>query len=291
MKGRTNGPAGVRLYRTLLLLLPAAFRARHGRAMQEAFLDLYQEARGGGTCAVARLWLKETFDLCRSAMRLRSGLRVEQNRAAHMFRTFRDDASLARRATTRRPAFLLLAAVTLALGVGATTAMYSALKAVVLDPLPFREPERLVVPWQTMGSEGAMIGLEASEVRRLEAAPGLFEAVEEYGVGSATLTGVSQEPAPVLTMAITPGLPTMLGMSPLLGRVFSPEEVAGQGSRVLLISHALWRSAFGGRTDVVGRSLTVNGQGWTIIGVMPRRAARPNGDPRPVDLCHPGSGE
>src|SRR6185503_11535492 len=102
--------------------------------------------------------------------------------------------------------------------------------------------------------------------------------LEEFSSGNLTLTD-GREPLRVQTIRMSSNLPTLLGTPPLLGRPFTREETAA-GANVLLLSHALWRSRYGGRADVIGQALVADGKSWTIIGVMPADAARPNGDPR-----------
>ncbi|MEX0907620.1 MAG: ABC transporter permease, partial [Gemmatimonadota bacterium] len=282
-------------YRMLLRLLPRAFRVRHGAAMEESFAELHAAARRGGRIAVLRLWLREALDLCRAAGTVRAAdaaLAAEARRPnsrRHILGSFRDDARLAVRATLRNRAFFVLAAVTLGLGVGATTAMYGAFRAVVLDPLPFAEPERLAVPWLIMGA-GALIGLGREDTEALHLLPALFSGVEEFGPGAVTATGAA-EPVRMQAVWMTPGLPALLGTPPVLGRTFTSEEVARAGTRVLLLSHALWQSWFDGREDVLGRTIEVDGASRTIIGVMPPRAARPDGAARAVDVWLPLSDE
>jgi putative ABC transport system permease protein len=286
-----GGGASARLYRVLLLILPAWFRRRHGDAMEDAFAELHVGARHAGTGALLLLWLREAADLVRTSVALRVGRRTVpgMRRAVprlHVVGVLRDDVQLAFRAIRRQRAFFLLAAMTLGLGVGATTAMYSALEAVVLEPLPFPDPERLVVPWRTMSSAGALISLERDEVELLRAERSVFEQIEEFSTGALTITG-GDEPARVQTVKMTPRLPSLLGMQPVLGRTFSADELVGDGARVLLLSHAFWRTHFGGRRDVIGAQLRADGEAWTIVGVMPAGAARPDGDPRVVDLWLP----
>jgi predicted permease len=114
----------------------------------------------------------------------------------------------------------------------------------------------------------------------------VFAAIEGMTAGSATVTDFEQ-PERVLTLKVTAGLPALIGVQPSLGRMFTGDELAGDGRRVLLLSHATWRRRFAGRMDVLGRDLHVDGQSWTIIGVMPPNAVRPASDPRPVDLWLP----
>lgn len=198
----------------------------------------------------------------------------------------RDCRQTARSLVFRRPLFAATVVGTLSLGIGASTVMYSALRAVVLDPVPFSEPEGLVVPWMTMGDEGELIGLDRREIEALKAQSGLFEAVEAYMTGAVTAQADGNGAELVATQRISAGLPHMLGISPVIGRVFTVEEVAGR-SPVVILSYDYWKKWYEGRANVLGSSIAIDGESWTIIGVMPDRAGRVDGDARQVDLWQP----
>lgn len=286
--------------------------------MEETFAELLARERGAGRRAVIQLVLREAWDLTRTGVTLRrmkrrstplasrpgvsppshphpgvapprrGSSRGRRGDRGSLTAALLDDLRLALRSTTRHPGFFALAALTLALGLGAATAMYSALKAVVLNPLPFPEAERLVLPVATMGSGGPTIGFvnERHQVAALREERGIFGEVEEFGWGTVTLTD-GDEPKHVSVINVTPGLASLLGIRPVVGRMFSSDEVAGDGARVLLLSHAFWRDRFGGDRDVLGRTVRADGESWTVIGVMSARAASPDGDGRPVDLWLP----
>ena len=286
-----------RRYRRLLRLLPDGFRRRHGEAMEEVFLALHAHARHSGLRTLIALWLRESRDLARTGLSLRrqahrSAVLGERSNGSGRLSTLgslRDDWRLALRATTRHRAFFLLAALTLALGVGATTAMYSALRTVVIEPFPFPNADRLVTLHRLMGTPTgarAYLGLEPEDVAALREQREVFEGIEGQTGGSATLTGVDA-PERVLIFRMTAGLPDLIGLRPVLGRTFTREELVGDGQRVLLISHAMWRRRFAGGSDVLGKVLHIDGEAWTIVGVMPRNAVPPTSNPRAVDLWLP----
>src|SRR5690606_34541626 len=236
--------------------------------------------------AVVRLWVRGSFDVLRTGVSLRLGAYERSAHRRPLLSTLRDDFRYAVRSLVRHPAFVLLATLTLALGIGATTAMYSARRVVVLDPLPYDRPDQLVVPWSTMGSSGAMVSLEKPVIAALRERRDVFAAIEEYAGGATTITGHG-EPRRVRVLRMSAGLPSLLGLEPLIGRTPSAAETAGAGERVVLLSHALWRDLYGGRRDIVGTSLYADGEPWTIIGVMPPRAPRPDGLPIAIDLWTP----
>jgi putative ABC transport system permease protein len=296
---RTVADRAKRRYGLLLRLVPADFRARHAAAMEDAFAALHARARGAGIRAVLMLWLRESWDLALTGLSLRlrerrqltldvqHRARSRSARSLSVLGTLRDDWRFAVRATTRHRGFFFLAAITLALGIGATTAMYSALKAVVLEPFPFPGAERTVLLQRTMGTSGrAFFGLEMEDIALLRDQRDVFERIVGMSSGTATLTSFG-EPQRVLTLKMTADLPAFIGVQPVVGRTFTHEELAGDGQRVVLISHAMWRRRFAGRRDVLGEPLRIDGQSSIIIGVMPRDAVRPQSDPRPVDLWLP----
>ena len=298
--GRPSSERETRRYRLLLRMLPMEFRARHGAAMEDAFAALHAHAVGLGLRAVIALWLREGWDLARTgvSLRVRSRRRSAHGRTQASTDTssrrlsflgsLRDDWRLALRATTRHRGFFVLAALTLALGVGATTAMYSALRSVVLEPYPFPDADRLVTLHRLLGapSARAYLGLRMADIAALREQRDVFQGIEGYSSASVTLSGFDA-PERVTAFRMTAGLPALIDLRPALGRTFVPEDLAGDGQRVLLISHAMWRARFAGRSDVLGTTLQVDGQPWTIIGVMPRHAVQPTGVPRPADLWLP----
>lgn len=298
MRGGGAGPAGGegRAYRLLLRLLPAAFRREHAAAMAETFAALRESARRRGWWSVWSLYVREAWDLTRVGISLRGGAAgSRRSRKAFSVRHLadgrgrgsglREDARFAFRSATRHPGSFVLAALTLALGIGATTAIYSALKTVVLDPLPFPHAERLVLPWRTMGA--SMLTPTPAQVAALEAETKVFELTAMYGGGEVTLSGAGQQPVLLQAVRMDTALPRLMGVEPVLGRLFAPDELAGAGERVALLSYGLWRGAFGGDRGVIGRAVTLDGEPWTVIGVMPADAVRPNGEPSPVDLWLP----
>ena len=305
--GMHGTPAGraraARRYHRLLGLLPADFRARNAAAMEEAFTGLHARAQCDGQWAVITLWIREFADLARTGLSLRlrahatsrletaGALRPSRRPSARLslLGTLRDDWTLAVRATTRHRGFFLLASLTLAVGIGATTAMYSALKAVVLEPFPFPDADRMVTLHRLWGSGSgaqAWLGLGKEDIAALREAHDVFVGVEGWSTGAATLTGFDA-PERIRSFRMTPGLASLIELRPALGRSFVAEDVAGAGQRVALISQAMWRTRLDGRSDVLGMQLRIDGEPWTIVGVLPRNAVPPTADPRHFDVWLP----
>jgi putative ABC transport system permease protein len=285
-----------RAYRLLQRLLPQTLRDTHGADMEETFGLALDRARREGRMAVLRLWLREAWDHARTGVQLRRAAAAgpaknrrngDEGRRAFILTTLVDDSRHAVRAIVRQRGFFLLAALTLALGVGATTAMYSALRSVVLNPLPFPAADRLVTLSRTFGDDGAaLLGLEPAHVEALRGETGLFDGIEAYSAGAVTFIS-DDEAERIAAIRITSGVPALMGVAPHLGRNFTPDETAGDGARVALLDHHFWRNRFGSRADVLGQTVQLNGETWTIIGVMPRQAGRPDGSLQPLDVWLP----
>jgi len=178
----------------------------------------------------------------------------------------------------RRPGFALIAIATLAVGIGANAAIFSAADHVLLRPLPYDDIDRIVTLWER--------DLEQVESRR-EISPGNFlEWQERASAFSAMalaepwgfdLTG-DGPPEPVQAWAVTEGFVEVLGVQPALGRGFLPEEHLADAGTVVLISHQLWQTEFGGDPGVVGRTIELDWRPATVVGVLPRGLEHPNPD-------------
>jgi len=193
---------------------------------------------------------------------------------------------MALRSLSRAPGLFATAVVLLALGIGATTAVFSVVNTVLLAPLPYHEPQRLVRLWTEFTlRDNPQVPESVRGLNEFRTQATLFEDIAGVATGNATLTLDGRHPAQVQTAQSTWNLPQVLGISPALGRAFeeadgafSATDVApgAQGPalglaqpRVVMISHALWQSEFGGRADVVGQPIEVNGNPVEIIGVLP----------------------
>ncbi|MBI4907732.1 MAG: ABC transporter permease [Acidobacteria bacterium] len=179
------------------------------------------------------------------------------------------DAGYGLRQVRRNPAFSAIAIATLALGIGGIAAMFSAVDAVLIRPLPYGDADRLVMLWDDFTGEGRSGHMPAPaewlEWRRHNV---VFTDIAATQPGDATLSGDS-EPEQVPARKATASLWSVLGVSPLIGRVFTEEEDE-KGVRVAVISHGLWQRRYGGAPDVLGRKISVNDSPYEVIGVMPR---------------------
>jgi predicted permease len=190
----------------------------------------------------------------------------------------------------RRPAFLALALVTLALGIGATTAMFAVVHAVLLRPLPYPQPDRLVTVWTHSDLPQRQSGnpLSRTEAVEIAARARAFSGFAAYGWGPATLLG-GAEPQQVVAASVTQPFFDVLGVAPLLGRAFAVAEGTAGHDGVVVLSHGLWRQWFGGDRAVLGRKVVVDGRPRTVVGVMPPGFDPPGHAalwvPMPLDLA------
>ena len=172
------------------------------------------------------------------------------------------------RALARQPGFTLVAILTLGLGLGATTAIFSVVRASLLAPLPWSEPDRRVMIWSRWrGWDKTWVS--SAEVRDYRAARSL-RGVAVWGSGQANLTGTG-EPERVGAGQATANVFDVLGARPFIGRGFQHgEDASGTGARVVVLSFSLWKRRFGADPSVVGRTIQIDGAGYEVIGVMPK---------------------
>ena len=171
----------------------------------------------------------------------------------------------------RNRGFAITAVVTVALGIGATTAMFSVVNTVLLRPLPFHRPERLVAigNYDTRHGDSRNLdfGMSYPDVLDIRSRSRSFSDVAAYDWSDATLTGLG-EPLHVNIANVSAGLFSLLGVQPQLGRGFKPDDDQ-PGHYVAIISQCFWRAHLNGRPTVVGRRLNLNGRAYSIVGVMP----------------------
>jgi putative ABC transport system permease protein len=166
----------------------------------------------------------------------------------------------------KQPGFTAVAVIALALGIGANTAIFSAVNAVLLRPLSFPEPERLVLVRDLQQADETPASYPEyldwkEQGRTFDDLAGAFNT-------SYSLTGRG-EPEQLLGVRVSANLLPMLGVKPVLGRNFQPEEESRSGERVVILSYSLWQRRFGGDPEVLGQNLTLSGQSFTVVGVLP----------------------
>jgi len=249
---------GERLYRRLLRLYPPSFRQRYGEGM----LDFYRERR---RAAGPGVWPRLLFDLLVSAAAER--LRAEPGTSAERItmNTLLQDLRQSLRGLARTPGFTAVVLITLALGIGANAAIFSVVNGVLLRPLPFPDPDRLVdvrhqEPYWNVSEP------EFSDYRRELG----LERLAAYTDWDANLAG-DTEPVRITGARVSDQFFAVMGVNPLMGRTFAPEEElpAQVPSPVVVISEAVWRSQFGADPAILSREIRLNGVPRRVIGVMP----------------------
>ena len=192
---------------------------------------------------------------------------VRDERGSRWLEDLALDVRYAGRTLSRRPGFTAVAAITLALGIGATTTLFGVVKSVLLTPLPYGNPEQVAVVWSAWkGFDQTWLSYDEYEAWDSE-----IPAIADVGIffDGAINIGGDGEPERIRSANVGEDVFRILGVSPLLGRGFLPEEDRPDGPNVIVLGHALWQRRFGGDAAIVGRQIQVNGEAATVVGVMP----------------------
>jgi len=241
--------------------------------------DLYERSLQGGAtaeeaCRAVLLELTEGDLLAQELRRVERPVRREPvvpgaRRRMNMFGDLWQDLRYGLRVLVKNPGFTTVAVVALALGIGANSAIFSVVNAVLLRPLPYKDPDRLVMIWEddTKGGYPRDTPAAANYIDWRDQNQ-VFEGMAAMADQSFNLTGAG-EPERIEGRRVSASLFPLLGVEPQLGRAFSPEEDQPGGSRVAVMSHGLWQRRFGADPSVIGRPLTLNGESYTVVGVMP----------------------
>ena len=165
--------------------------------------------------------------------------------------------------------FTAVAVISLALGIGANTAIFSVVNAILLKALPYKQPDRIVLVWGSVPSEGTVRSqVSATDVADWRSQNTVFEDVTTYQSYQPIMSGTGDAER-VPAMGVGDGYFRIIGAEPILGRDFTPEEQIDGKDRVIILGYGLWQSRFGGDPDVVGKSVLLSGRPHTIVGVMP----------------------
>ncbi|PYU55728.1 MAG: hypothetical protein DMG55_26825 [Acidobacteria bacterium] len=187
----------------------------------------------------------------------------------------RQDVRFGLRMLAKSPGFTTVAVLTLALAIGANTAIFSVVDAVLLRPLPFRDPARLV--WATEHFAFGPSTVVSADFPAWKDRNNAFEEIAAFGgTSGANLTGTGQ-PARVTVTNVTTGLFSMLGVQPVAGRAFLAEEGKQGREHVAVLSETLWRNSFGADPRIIGETIRLDGAGYLVVGVMPA-SLRPQAD-------------
>ena len=251
-------PLAERLYRLLIRCYPGEFRDEYEREMLEVFRERLAGDRRGGAAAIATLWGQVLADSLVRAPR------------EHLD-VLRQDVTYALRSLRRAPAFALTALLTLALGIGANTAVYSVVHAVAMRALPYQDANRLVRLWErndALDVPGFSVSLPnylswKQQARSMDLAA--------WRGGSVTFRG-SGDPVRVQSAAVAVEFFDLMSVRASAGRLFRAGDDAPSAPRIAVITEGLWRSHLGGRSDVVGSMLTIAGNGHTVVGIIPEES-------------------
>lgn len=269
-------PVAARLVRAALLLFPADFRTDWGASVEETLLDRLDSEAGGplstpgivartliGLVAAAPgVWLDR-------ASHRRSLTPAPRRRESFAMDVLLQDLRFAVRSLARRPGFALVAVATLALGIGANTAMFSVVNGVLLRPLPYPEPDQLHMIWQT--------SLDDPDERSVMSRPDIDDIAELApiaaiaGYSTSTMTMAGDEGAELVQAArVTTPLLELFDVEPVLGRDLTTDETTPEGPHRVVLGWDLWQRRFGGRADVLGQVVDLAEVPYEVVGVAPR---------------------
>ena len=196
------------------------------------------------------------------------------------------EIQFALRGLLKRPAFTAIAVLTLALGIGANTAIFSVVNAVLLRPLPLKDPDRLMTFWHSAPAKGLRhLDLNDALFAYYRERTHTFESLAAYEGGEVALTG-NGDPEVVPAAAITFNYFNVLGREPLHGRAFTAQEDTPGNNNVAILSYSLWQRRFGGNPNVVGQSISLDSNPTTIVGIMPPDFDFPDPAERPANSGH-----
>lgn len=258
-----------RVYRIAMAFLPPEFRARFADEMLDFARTRLRQARERGRAALLRESAALIVDLARSTPRLW----VDERRAAPATLPPRDDMDIFTqdlkfgvRSLFKRPAFTAVAALTLALGIGANTAIFSLVNAVLIRPLPYAHPERLVLVWGTQGDQRdqGVVYADYVDWRRLNRT---FDEIGAIRGQSMNLTGTAA-PDRVIGTFISASALRAFGARVERGRLFTDRETElATKAPVAILSHETWATRFGADPNILGKQITINGTALTVVGV------------------------
>jgi putative ABC transport system permease protein len=253
----SNPSRSQRVFRGLLRALPADFRANFGHEMEGVFADQRREAEErGGPLDFLRLWWETFLGIFRTAPR-------------EHWDILKQDCAYAARMLAKSPGFTITAVLTLALGIGANTAIFSVVHSVLLRPLPYHEGQQLVFIRQQAEKVGMPdIQFSVHEVNDYRDQNHTLAGLVEYHGMAFTLFGHG-DPERVSTGVVSANYFDVLGVKPMLGRTFEAADDASGAPPVLVLSYEYWKNNFGADQGIIGKTFQMNDKVHTVIGVLP----------------------
>ena len=282
MRPRAGVTFGERLYAAMLLAFPPTFRARYAGTMRQIFRERYARARQGGASAALAFLARSAVDVLANACLERAAsvrqwflfpnfheqlAGCEQETRPMSWQALAMDLRYALRMFVRTPVFTLMTVLALALGIGANSAIFSVVNAVLLKPLPYANPDRLVMVWNDNTREGiTQYPMSPANFLDVKAATRTLDRMEMmYSFLTTPILRTSEGTEQMSASGTTPGMFELLGRSAALGRTLQPTDRA----QVIVLSDGYWRRRFGADPGIIGRQLIVEEQPTTVIGVMP----------------------
>jgi len=272
------------LFRAALLFYPKRFRKHFGDSMLETLSERLCERRRNGSLAALLYVVGATVNLVATGLseriedrRSRMAPARRKSSMGTWLGVSLKEARFAVRSLRKRPSFTLAAIATLALGVGANTAIFSVVSGVLLDPLPYAEPGKLVsVLNRSRGPEARLSSLSSPDLEDVQTGVASIRNLTGFNSTNMTLTELG-EPEVLDVVRVTGGILETFRVAPRLGRDLTSAEVGPAGPHVALVSHGFWRSRLGGRDDVLGERLNLDGVPYEIVGVAPEAFEFPEG--------------
>lgn len=269
----------VALYRLLLRAYPRGFRETFGEAMTGDFLRLRRAAAERGWASLAWLWVRTAADVVRTGRSARVAAREAAKRkgtggwtttgGGEMLADLMQDLAYAAKTLRRSPGYALIVVLTLGLGIGVNTAMFSLVDGVLLAPLPYAQGDRIVHVRQTQPAiDDPDLDFSVHEIEDYRTRNHTLSNVVEYHGMTFTLLGEG-DPELVATGVVSAHFFEVLGMRPILGRSFTDDDDRLGADPVMILSNAYWKNRFGGDPDVIGKGYVMNGKVHTVIGVLP----------------------
>ncbi|MDH5642924.1 MAG: ABC transporter permease, partial [Gemmatimonadota bacterium] len=259
--------------RWVIALFPHEFRHRFGEEISESLTAKAAEVRKSrGRLAEIRMWVVQLADLATSAAAERRSSKREGKKGAGIAANVIQDMKFALRLFRRQPLFTGMALVTLSLGIGATTAIFSVVNGVLLEPLPYPENERLVDVSHTAPKLGYdLLSQSRATYLTYRESSRVFD---DIGLWDDTFLDVTAlaEPERVQVLRVTDGVFPILGFDPILGRRFTENDLVPGAPATAVLSHGYWRRRFAGDPDVLGSTIRIGGENQEIIGILPSGA-------------------
>jgi putative ABC transport system permease protein len=259
-----------RWFTLLQRLYPADFRDEMGNAVVEAYMDRARVAlKTGGQVRLAVLWIRALADSVSNGFGEWARPSIAWRRTGNWGR----DAELVTRRLLRSPAFVAATVGTLTLGLGLFAVVYTAVDKILLEPMPYRNPDDLYFVWRDYGpiqdrNRGRLPGKDVVELQK---AGGVIEtavALQPF-LGGVLSFREGTDPIEISTMVTSPGLFEVLGVTPMLGRSFGSDDAGPGRQLVMVLTHELW-TRFGADPEIIGKEVRLNGRPHTVIGVLPQ---------------------